>query len=195
MTTTPQTQYIEGIISTTNKGLGFVSLGEDSPRENDIRIETGFLNTALPKDRVKVLLHPVLPNTQQTGEVVEILERAKMTLVGTLEQDGQATYLVPQDNRIYVDIFIPASKVPPESNGKKALVRITHWTDPKKNPEGEIIEVIGPVGDNETEIRAIVLDKGYGHPIIIVVLGSNFEGRFRDAKNLYEAVIARKIDL
>ena len=42
---------------------------------------------------------------------------------------------------------------------------------------------------------AIVLDKGYGHPIIIVVLGSNFEGRFRDAKNLYEAVIARKIDL
>ena len=46
---------------------------------------------------------------------------------------------------------------------------------------------------------AIVLDKGYGHPIIIVVLGSNFEGRFRDAKNLYEAVIvaakrARKIN-
>lgn len=160
MTTTPQTQYVEGIISTTSKGLGFVSLGEDSPRENDIRIETGFLNTALPKDRVKVLLHPVLPNTQQTGEVVEILERAKMTLVGTLEKDGEAYYLVPQDSRIYVDIFIPASGVPQESSGKKALVRITHWTDPKKNPEGEIIEVIGPVGDNETEIRAIVLDKG-----------------------------------
>ena len=55
----------------------------------------------------------------------------------------------------------------------------------------------GKTGDSDLAggNLAIVLDKGYGHPIIIVVLGSNFEGRFRDAKNLYEAVIARKIDL
>lgn len=160
MAHTKSPSYIEGVITTTGKGIGFVSQGEDSPREEDIRIETGFLNTALPKDHVKVLLHPRVPNTQQTGEVVEILKRAKMSFVGTLEKDGEAYYLVPQDNRVYVDIFIPPSKVPAGSEGKKALANITHWTDPKKNPEGEVVEIIGPTGDNETEIRAIVLDKG-----------------------------------
>jgi ribonuclease R len=157
---TPLSQYVEGIITTTGKGLGFVSLGEDSPREEDIRIETGFLNTALPKDRVKILVHAKIPNMQQTGEVVEILLRAKTTFVGTLEKAPDAYYLIPQDNRIYVDIRIPSEKVPPNSDKKKALVRFINWTDPKKNPEGEVLEIIGPVGDNETEIRAIVLDKG-----------------------------------
>lgn len=157
---TANQQYVEGIITTTSKGLGFVSLGEEMPREEDIRIEAGSLNTALPKDRVKVLLYPRTPNTQQTGEVVEILERAKMSFVGTLEKEGEAYYLVPQDNRVYVDIFIPTSNVPADAQGKKALVTITHWSDPKKNPSGEIIEIIGPAGDNETEIRSIVLDKG-----------------------------------
>ncbi len=152
--------YIEGIITTTGKGLGFVSLGEDSPRENDIRIEAGFLNTALPRDRVKVRLNAKIPNLQQSGEVVEIIQRAKITFVGTLEKDGDSYYLIPQDNRVYVDIRIHTAHVPEGSDKMKALVRLRDWTDPKKNPEGEIIEIIGPAGDNETEIRAIVLDKG-----------------------------------
>ncbi len=152
--------YVEGVITTTGKGLGFVSLGDDSPRENDIRIEAGFLNTALPKDRVKVLLGVKIPNTQQGGEVVEIIQRAKINFVGTLEKDGDFYYLIPQDNRIYVDIRIPAVGMPADADKKKALVRLREWTDPKKSPEGEIIEIIGPAGDNETEIRAIVLDKG-----------------------------------
>ncbi len=157
---TQDSKYVEGIITTTGKGLGFVSLGEDSPRENDIRIEAGFLNTALPKDRVKILVHAKIPNLQQSGEVVEILLRAKMTFVGTLEKDKDVYYLIPQDNRVYVDIRIPAVGVPSGSDKMKALVRIVKWDDPKKSPEGEVVEVIGPAGDNETEIRAIVLDKG-----------------------------------
>lgn len=157
---TLDSQYIEGIITTTGKGLGFVSLGNDSPRENDIRIEVGHLQTALPKDRVKVLLYPKISSLQQTGDVVEILERAKMSFVGTLEKDNDVYYLIPQDNRIYVDIRIPAVGVPSNADKMKALVRIVKWDDPTKSPEGEVIEVIGPAGDNETEIRAIVLDKG-----------------------------------
>ncbi|MBI5400953.1 MAG: ribonuclease R [Candidatus Yonathbacteria bacterium] len=151
--------YIEGVITTTGKGLGFVSLGEDSPREEDIRIEAGLLNTALPKDRVKVLLHSKIPNTQQTGEVVEILARAKNTFVGTIEEDD-AVFLVPQDTRIYVDFLIPNPPHGEKLNGKKVLVRLSEWTDPKKNPTAEILEILGQAGDNETEIRAIVLDKG-----------------------------------
>lgn len=150
--------YVEGVISTTGKGLGFVSLSPESPREENIRIEAGFLNTALPGDRVKVLLHSKIPNMQQTGEVAEVLERARTRFVGTVDQNG-ATYLVPQDNRIYVDFII--SPTPTENlNKKKVQVELLEWTDPKKNPTAKIVEVIGQAGENETEIRAIVLEKG-----------------------------------
>lgn len=151
--------FVEGVITTTAKGLGFVSLDDDSSRENDIRIEAGFLGTALPKDRVKIRLNAKIGETQQTGEVVEILARAKNTFVGTIEEDG-ATFLVPQDTRIYVDFLIPSPPHEQKLNGKKVLVRLSDWTDPKKNPTAEIIEILGQAGDNETEIRAIVLDKG-----------------------------------
>ncbi len=180
--------YVEGVITTTGKGLGFVSLGEDSPRENDIRIESGFLNTALPKDRVKVLLHSRIPNTQQGGEVVEILARGKITFVGTLEKDGDVYYLTPQDNRIYVDIRIPAVGVPEGSDKMKALVRLRDWTDPKKNPEGEIVEIIGPAGDNETEIRAIVLDKG-----LAMELPEAIEKEAHEIKKNAPAFLAKQI--
>lgn len=152
--------FVEGVITTTAKGFGFVSVGEDSPRENDIKIEAGFLNTALPRDRVKVRLNAKMGDMQQTGEVVEILARAKITFVGTIEQTDTATYLIPQDTRIYVDFLIPNPARGEKLNGKKALVRLSDWTDPKKNPTAEIIEILGDAGDNETEIRAIVLDKG-----------------------------------
>ncbi len=155
----PAAQYVEGVITTTGKGLGFVAVGDEAKREDDIRVETGFLGTALPKDRVKILLHSKVPGMQQTGEVVEILARAKNTFVGTIEEDG-STFLVPQDTRIYVDFLIPNPPRDQKLNGKKVLVRLKDWNDPKKNPEAEIIEVIGSAGDNETEIRAIVLDKG-----------------------------------
>lgn len=155
----PAAQYVEGVITTTGKGLGFVAIGDEPKREDDIRIEAGLLNTALPKDRVKVLLHSKMPNMQQTGEVVEVLARAKNTFVGTIEEDG-SMYLVPQDTRIYVDFIIPNPPRDQKLNGKKVLIRLKDWSDPKKNPEAEIVEVIGNAGDNETEIRAIVLDKG-----------------------------------
>ncbi len=184
----PEGSYIEGVITTTGKGLGFVSIGEDSPRENDIRIEAGFLNTALPKDRVKVLIHAKIPNLQQSGEVVEILERAKMTFVGTLEKDSDVYYLIPQDNRVYVDIRIPAVGVPSNADKMKALVRIVKWDDPKKSPEGELVEVIGPAGDNETEIRAIVLDKG-----LAMELPEEIEKEAHEIKKNAPALLALEI--
>ncbi len=185
-------RHQEGVITTTGKGLGFVSLGADSPRENDIRIEAGFLNTALSHDRVKILLHPQTQGAQQTGEVVEILERAKMSFVGTLEKDTDAYFLVPQDHHMYVDIRIPSTKVPEGADGKKVLARIVKWDDPKKNPEGEILEIIGSVGENETEIRAIVLDKGLPMELPEKIEKEAHEIKARAPKLLAEEVPKRR---
>ncbi len=148
---------LEGVIGITPKGIGYVTI---PGREEDIEIDSSFLNTALHRDTVRVILHPQTSGERVRGEVVEILIRNKMEYVGVLERHQDFYFLVPQDMRMYMDIIVPASKAGGAEHGEKVLVAITSWNDPKKSPEGEVIKVIGKPGDNNVEMEAIVLDTG-----------------------------------
>jgi ribonuclease R len=150
-------RYVEGILRTTTKGVGYVVV-EDA--NEDIEIGPSFLNTGLNGDSVRVLLHSKIPGKQQTGEIVDITLRAKMEFVGTLEKGKGFFFLDPQDPKMYVDIFIPGSKAKKAKDGQKALVKITKWDNQKKNPEGEVLKILGNPGANDVEMEAIVLDKG-----------------------------------
>ena len=149
--------YLEGVIGITPKGIGYVTI---PGREEDVEIDSSFLNTALHRDTVRIILHPHTSGERVRGEVVEIVIRNKMEYVGVLERHQDFYFLVPQDMRMYVDIIVPASKAGDAEHGEKVLVAITSWNDPKKSPEGEVIKVIGKPGDNNVEMEAIVLDTG-----------------------------------
>jgi len=150
-------RFVEGIINVTPKGVGYVEVPDT---EEDIEIESQFLNTALHKDSVRVLLHPFIQGERQRGEVTEILVRNKMEYVGVLEKNSGFFFLVPQDQRMYVDIIIPLADSGGAEAGQKVLSAITKWDDPKKNPEGRVIKIIGKPGDHNVEMQAIVLDRG-----------------------------------
>src|SRR3990172_7664197 len=71
---------IEGIISISGKGVGYVRTKDQKNKDESIEIGHIFLNTALHGDTVKVLLHPVKTakavhgaGPQKTGEVLEVL--------------------------------------------------------------------------------------------------------------------------
>lgn len=146
---------LEGIIQTTSRGIGFVTV---TGREEDIRIEQGNLNTALEGDAVTVLLKHGKDGV--TGEVVRIVQRAKTEFVGTVRDNKGNFILEPQSGRMYATVEIPKEKARESHDGDKVVVRITEWTDAKKNPRGEVTEILGPSGEHETEMKAIVRDKG-----------------------------------
>ncbi len=165
-------KQIEGEIRISTKGIGYVDLEPNVPgkkRRNDApaaEIETTNLNTALPGDRVRVLLYPPekrifrgQEQIRQSGEVTAVLERARVDFVGTVEQQNGFYFLRPDDQRVYKDFLIEGSASAPA--GHKALVRLRAWADPKKEPIAELLEDIGPAGENETEMRAIVLARGF----------------------------------
>ncbi|MFH1169954.1 MAG: ribonuclease R [Candidatus Vogelbacteria bacterium] len=157
-------KYIEGIIRISGKGVGYVSV---DPKAPSIEIDSVKLKTALHGDRVRVLILEeaiVIKNgveQNQAGEVVEILERKKLEFVGTLESENNFYYLVPDDKRVYKDILISPENLKGGKVGDKVLARIIKWDDPKKDPLGEVVEVIGQPGAHETEMLAIVLDRGF----------------------------------
>jgi len=154
-------RYLEGILRVSTKSVGYVT-AEGAKREEAIEIDPVFLGTGLAGDRVKVLIHSSNgKNGNQTGEVVEILDRRKVEFVGVVETENDFYYLVPDDKRVYKDILIDKKQLAGAKAGDKVLVKITKWDDPKKDPLGEVVEVIGPPGAHDTEMRAIVLDRGF----------------------------------
>lgn len=186
---------ISGIISTTGKGLGFISPKEDSKKEEDILIEADNMNTALNGDAVEVTLLPPVRGMRQTGKVVKIVERAKTQFVGTVSTEsdapGSKAVLVPDDRKMYVDIVIRAEDLAKVLHGDKAIVHITSWDKEKMIPEGEVVKVLGKKGVHEVEMAAIVADKNIDtdFPAEVVHEAEEIEKR---EKPLPENEIARR---
>lgn len=151
-------QFIEDVISLTRGGIGYVSLRDKE--EGEARIENHLLNTALHGDYVQVLVYPKLVRGQATGEVVSVLARAKNDFVGTFH-DKKGTFIVdPQDPRFYTHILIPGNERGGARDGEKVLVRISAWDEKTRIPFGSVIEILGKPGVHETEIKAILRDRG-----------------------------------
>src|SRR3989344_323204 len=148
---------VEGVISTTGKGTGFL---EHESLKEDVLIENKFLHTALNGDEVDILLLPKITGERQQGEVVNIIRRAKWQFVGTLEKSNGGFFLVPDDKKMYVDIYIPHAENAPTHESTKALVEITEWPKHLTNPQGKILRIIGVKGSHEVEIQSIILERG-----------------------------------
>ena len=123
------TNKIEGIISISSKGTGYVAIGgEDKNKEQDPEIDFKHLNTALHGDLVEILLHPK-GKGRQTAEVSRIISRAKMRFAGVLEMDhakGRAgnklLFLKPDDTKMYTDILVPKENLSGGKSGQKVFV-------------------------------------------------------------------------
>src|SRR3989338_3877085 len=149
-----------GIISITSMGTGYVTA---AGFDEDILIEKQFLNTALHGDEVEVSLFPKIDKERLNGEGIKILKRVKMEFVGTVDKrkGSSVAFIIPDDKRMYMDIFLPPSESGKIKNNLKVLAQIRKWDDPKKNPEGKILKIIGKKGDNNAEMESIVLGKGF----------------------------------
>ncbi|MES2591028.1 MAG: ribonuclease R [Bacteroidota bacterium] len=149
-------QYITGKVDMTASGTAYI-VSEET--ENDIMIQSTKTLNAMHGDLVKVMLYPKRKEKQQ-GEIVEVLERAKSQFVGTIQVSPRFAFLVPSNNRIHVDIYIPLEKLNGAKDGQKAIAKIIEYPKNGVNPIGEIVEVLGNVGENNTEMHAILAEYG-----------------------------------
>jgi len=70
---------------------------------------------------------------------------------------------MPDSRKMLHDIFIPIESLKGAKDGEKALARITEWPQGAKNPIGEVVNVLGKQGENNTEMNAILAE--YGFPL------------------------------
>ncbi|WP_456376261.1 ribonuclease R family protein [Lutibacter sp.] len=153
----PLDKYYIGTIDATTNGNGYFICEE---LESDIYIPARNLNKALDKDTVKIYVYNRRNSKKQEGDVVEIIKRFKTEFVGVLQLNRNFGFVVPDDLKMYADIFIPQKKLHGAEDGVKVLVEITDWPDKSKNPFGKIKEILGIPGDHNTEIHSILLEYG-----------------------------------
>ncbi len=146
------------------EGVKSYVLSDDS--DELIFIPDKNTSTAMLNDRVKVFLYAARKGREPEGEIVEILKRAQDTFVGTLEVSPKFAFLNVSSKILNSDILIPKEKLKGGKDGEKAIVRITEWTHPMKSPIGEVVDVLGATGDNNTEMHAILAEFGlpYKYP-------------------------------
>lgn len=115
---------------------------------------------AMNNDRVRIAYYAKRKNRDAEGEVIEIIERANDTFVGTLEVASSYAFLVTENRTLANDIFIPREKLKGGKSGDKAIVKVIEWPDKAKNPIGQVIDILGVAGDNTTEMHAILAEFG-----------------------------------
>jgi ribonuclease R len=157
-----EADLVAGKLSIHPAGYGF--LAPETTGEPDIFIAAENIGTAMHGDRVVVRISRDEPYTRvkgrREGRVIRILERAHDTIVGTLQRSRNFHYVVPDDPRFVHDIYVrpdPEQRLErPASVGDKVVVRLEPWESRHVNPEGEIIEVLGPASTPGVDVLSIV---------------------------------------
>ena len=153
---------VTGRMEMNSKGFGKVTSEE---LEEPVLVSPENMHHALDGDKVRVRLYARRKKSDPEAEVLEILERAKTTFVGTVEISEFSAFLIPNKKTPF-DLFIPKDKLLGAKHGQKAIARIMDWPERARNPFAEIIDVLGDAGNNNTEMHAILAEFGlpYAYP-------------------------------
>lgn len=149
---------LTGIIDFNQSGNAYVNV---DGLEDDIFIHSKNVKDALQGDKVLIVTY-TYKGKKLEGSVLEVLERTRTEFVGTLQvvPHKDFGFVVCDKKTINTDIFIPKGKFGGAEDGNKVVVKMTEWRPGDKNPEGEIIQVLGAPGEHETEIHSILAEYG-----------------------------------
>ena len=153
--------FVTGKVDMTSDGSAYIVTEDEF--EEDIYVAPRKLRNALNGDIVKVYVYAKNKGRKKDGEVVEILQRAKMDFTGIVNLSDRFAFFIPDDRKMLHDIFIPIDSLKGAKDKDKAIARIVDWPEDAKNPIGEITHVLGKQGENNAEMNAILAD--YGFPL------------------------------
>ncbi|MDR3246265.1 MAG: ribonuclease R [Prevotellaceae bacterium] len=180
-----------GIFQRRSNGKNTVILEDEGI---PIRVAERNAAHAMDGDKVKIQVFAHRKGYESEAEVLEILQSKDKNYIGILRINRDYSFLITEDKTLANDIFIPKDKLNGGKNGEKAVVKIIEWPENAKNPIGEVIDVLGKVGDNNTEMHAILAEFGlpYKYPENVEAAAKKISGKITK-KNLAEREDFRKI--
>lgn len=122
---------------------------------DDVFIAGKDLKGAINNDTVVCEVGRERNGNRLEGKVIQILERGNERVVGKIFLSKNSAMVMPDDVKFGKDIVVPISKILNAQNGDKVVVKIDNYSN-KKNPVGQVVEVLGAPNKIETEVKAII---------------------------------------
>ena len=155
-----EAKHLRGIFQANARGFGFVTV-EGEPE--DIFIGEEDMGGAMQGDEVEVAITKAPEGRRREGKILKIVNRGTQRLVGYYQSRKNFGFVVPDNERILQDIFVPAEQSKGAVTGHKVVVELTSYGGEGKKPEGRIVEILGHANDPGVDILSIV--KAYDLPI------------------------------
>lgn len=157
----PEVFSVNGIFCGHPKGFGFVTV---EGMEQDVFIPEDRTGAALHGDRVQIVVESQERGggRRAEGSVLKVLEHANKEVVGYYQKSKGFGFVIPDNQKISKDIFIPQGCDMGAVTGHKVVARIKEFGDANHKPEGVVTEILGHVNDPGTDILSIV--RAYGLP-------------------------------
>jgi ribonuclease R len=170
-------EFATGRLQMHRDGYGF--LVADHPREDirgDIFIPPAAAEKAMHGDRVLARVGRVDSEGRAEGEIVRILRRAHLTVVGEFRVKLRGNFVVPHDDRIRQWIEIPAGLEspplaaqvdrvgvrPPEvagiadMDGMIVNVEVLEFSEDGGNAVGRVVEILGYPDDFGVDVEIVI---------------------------------------
>lgn len=153
------TEYHTGILDLASKGNGYIICDDF---DDDVFIASNNINKALDGDEVEFYAYKRMKRGKLEGEITQIIKRAKSEYVGVIQihENKNFAFVVPDNKKMYKDIFVPINKINKAQDGDKVLVLLEDWPEKSDSPNGSVLQVLGKPGEHDTEIHAILAEYG-----------------------------------
>ena len=134
-------------------GYGFVIPEREG--EQDIFVSPRNLKEAMHGDRVVARVESIRKKGRE-GTVIRILERGLRKVVGRFMRGKNYSYVIPEDERITQEVFIPEGETKRARPNQIVVAEITRYPTERLRPEGRVTHVLGYPGDPEVEPQIII---------------------------------------
>jgi ribonuclease R len=151
-----------GLFEANSRGFGFVRV---EGLEKDIFIPESETGGAFHTDEVMVEVTKTNEDSKKNmeGRIIKILTRGIKSLVGTFDKNKNSGFVIPDNQKIPVDIYVPKERSKGAVTGHKVVVKLTDYGKGRKSPEGIVTEILGHQNDPGTDILSVV--KAYEIPV------------------------------
>ena len=145
----------EGVVASITPGALYVHVDE---LESDVYVARRNGGGALDGDRVQLVVARRSRDGELEGTIVAVTERSSKPYVGTAEVTTNSIFVTPDSRRLGTDIYLSRKSYPRVQDGDKVLVRVIEWPEGERLPYGELVDILGKAGDNDTEMHAILAE-------------------------------------
>lgn len=149
----PDVFTLTGAYHGNPRGFGFVTV---EGRDTDVFIPADRTGEAMDGDTVRISIEREVGRKRAEGRVQQVLEHAVKEVVGLYRAGKAFGFVLPDNQRLLQDIYVPEGQSLGAKTGDKVVVRLTSYGGARKKPEGRVTEVLGGSTAPGVDIRSVV---------------------------------------